>query len=188
MSKMIRCRRDYDHLCICANRGAILFTLQMENHGKGKTVMSSSNLWKKWASGSLFAQSTLPVCSQQEKGKGSDEQDLGYKKPKAKKRDTIGLFFCHKSWGSTTQKEKTKEDIQAPENSWRQPKRSFLSSKWVSETILQKPKDLVIFHSSARKSVICFPSITRYLTYPNKTSISSFPFLPAVFLTVPTER
>lgn len=93
MSKMIRCRRDYDHLCICANRGAILFTLQMENHGKGKTVMSSSNLWKKWASGSLFAQSTLPVCSQQEKGKGPDEQDLGYKKPKAKKWDTTGLFF-----------------------------------------------------------------------------------------------
>lgn len=41
--------------------------------------MSFSNLWKKWASAFLFAQSTLPVRSWQEIGKGPAEQDLGYK-------------------------------------------------------------------------------------------------------------
>lgn len=76
---MIWWRRDYDHLCICAKQGAILFMLQMENDGKERTLMSSSNLWKKWASALLFAQTTLPVCSQQEKGKGLADQDLGYK-------------------------------------------------------------------------------------------------------------
>lgn len=67
-------------MTICAYvQSEVPFMLQRENHGKGKTVMSSSNLWKKWDSAFLFAQSTLPVCSQQGKGKGPAEQDLGSK-------------------------------------------------------------------------------------------------------------
>lgn len=96
--------------------------------------------------------------------------------------------FLPQALGLHCSKRKEQGGHISPRNSWRQSKRNFLSSKWASETILQKPKDVVIFHSSARESVVCFPSSTGYLSYPNKNTLSSLPFLPAVFLTLLTER
>lgn len=67
-------------------------------------------------------------------------------------------------------------------------KRSFLSFKWASETILQKPKDLGFFILQQEKVWFTFPPAVGIWAMPTKTPFLLFPFFLAVFLTLLTER
>lgn len=68
------------------------------------------------------------------------------------------------------------DDILPLGSSWRHLKGNFLSSKRECEAILEKPRDLLIFHTSARESVLCLPSSIRYMSYANTNVLASLPF------------